>query len=141
MIAPDRGRVELDLHDDKPPLLLWYPNGALAALEEKLGVSIEYAESLRWCRDLLRPSTLSVFIWAGRLWQEPELRHDSLRTRVGFAPRVQTEVVATVRRALILGLSGRDVDDDEPTETLPDPQAPALLNGAGVESSEKPSAK
>ena len=137
MIAPDRGRVELDLHDSQPPLLLWYPPAALVALSERLGVDVSFSESQKFLIDLLTPKALVTFVWAGRIWEERDLRPESLRDRVGFTPRPSLEVVAVVRRALILALSGKDTGDDEAPEPVDPPKA--TVNGAGRVPSVSPS--
>lgn len=140
MVPPDRGRVELDLRDEKPPLVLWYPNAALAALCEKLGEKVRLSQSRRLLDDLLTYETLHLYVWAGRLWEERKASVEAVRERVGWSTLEQFEIMKTVRRALFLAITGSDPDDEQPEAEPVDPQKPAALNGAGTMPSSSPSA-
>lgn len=134
--------MELDLYDGNPPLLLWYPTGALRELCEKAEIEVDLTQVSQLIQRYLTPKTLLLYVWAGRLWEERGLLPESLRERVEYSSRRPVlEISALVRRAIVRSLSG-DVDDDageEPKEGA-DPPPPTALNGeAGPTSSATPS--
>lgn len=139
MVAPDRGRVELDLRDDRPPLVLWFPNAAISELCKKLGEKVAVSRSRRLIDELLTYESLHLYVWAGRLWEDRKASVDEMRERVGWSSLEQFEIMKAVRRALFLAITGSD-PSDEPAEEPADPQKPTALNGAGTMPSDTPPA-
>jgi hypothetical protein len=142
MIDADRGKVELDLQDGEPALVLWYPNGALRAIEKAIGKHMTFGKQLGESLDAnLTTDTLPVYVAAGRLWEDRNFKPDAhLRERLDWTRRPVAEIYQVVSRAMYAGLTG-----EEPRKPA-DPPVPEVTtqpslngSGAGVTSSNLPS--
>ena len=111
-------------------MVLWYPLGALRLLSEKAGFDVPLSEAERFVGDLLTAKTLPIFVWAGRLWEQRDLKVEDVQAKIEWSSRPALELLMDVRRALILGLTGRDTKE-EADERAVVPQEPTPLNGAG----------
>lgn len=136
MIHPDRGKLELSLGDDKPTLELWFSNAALVAICDRAGFEVPLSESMRLVDEHLIPRNLAIYIWAGCLRRNLEIPFEEIQDRVRWTTRPTLEILKDVRRALILGLVGKDPEKEREEA---DPPKPAV-NGAGGPPSVSPSA-
>jgi len=136
MVPPDRGKAELALGDDKPPLVLWFPLGALRLLSEKAGFDVPLSDATKFIHELLTPQTAALFVWAGRLWEERGLKLEDVQQLVEWCPRPPLEIAGDIRTALIRSMSGADPEVRK-TRTKNPPQATAM-NGAGSAHSSSP---
>lgn len=126
LIEPRRGQRDLDLGDGKTPLKLWYPPGAIYRLLEELKVDIPF-HRLSELNDHLTPRTLPIFLWAGRLWEDRDLKVQEIRERVDWAPVSLVKVNQVVQEAMGASMLAQDQEE----ETGPDPTKPPPTDDGG----------
>jgi len=139
MIPPDRNRVDLDVGDNGTLLKLWYTPGAIRLLCKALEVDVPLTRVNDLLLSHMKPETLAVFVWAGRLWEDRKTALEPMVDRIDWSPRPLLELTHDVTRAVYLGLTGKDIDE-EPEGGAQYPQKPAETRGNGAMPSDSPSA-
>lgn len=149
MIGPERFKVELDLEDELPPLVLWYTPKALRAISEKLKFDLPLGQAYDTLEKHLFATTLATFVWAGRLWEDSTTPEKAYLERLDASPLHLNAKTDAVTRALWLQIYG--MSPEEALAKIRDAKArvdagdegplkPAALNGAGTIASSSPSA-
>jgi hypothetical protein len=69
LIAPDRGKITLDLFDGQPPLELWMNQAALDELQIALGMPNLRLLEAQKIIDAMATSNLHLYFWAGERWR------------------------------------------------------------------------
>ena len=98
-----RGRVRVLIDGEEK--FLRFDQGALARLIDELG--LEGLAGVPGAVMTLDADTLSALVWAGRLWEEPELKHETVRG--WFYPMMPTYNSAI--EGINLALWGQPVPD------------------------------
>jgi hypothetical protein len=121
MIDAERFRVDLDLGDDKPALKLWFNNRALIAISKRLQFDLPLHRAYDVLAEHLLATTLSTYVWAGRLWDNRNITIEEVAARVDDAPLPTNKLVDVVADAMFRAIYG-----ETPADAL------ARLKAAGV---------
>tara|TARA_R110000772_G_scaffold203982_4_gene314137 strand:+ start:1989 stop:2351 length:363 start_codon:yes stop_codon:yes gene_type:complete len=98
-----RGRVRVLIDGEEK--FLRFDQGALARLIDELG--LEGLAGVPGAVMTLDADTLSALVWAGRLWEDPELKHETVKS--WFYPMMPTYNAAI--EGINLALWGHPVPD------------------------------
>jgi hypothetical protein len=145
MIGPDRFKVELDLEDERPPLVLWFTNKALRVISEKLKFDLPLGNAYDVLAEHLLITTQATYIWAARLWENPGITEKEISERLDRSPLHSNARADVVTRGMWLAVYG--ITPEEAMEKIKaardaaatDPPEPTALNGTGTTASSSPS--
>lgn len=132
MIGPDIGRVELDLKDGQPPLVLFFSNLAFIKLARALSLDVSAMNVGRIALEM-KLVDVPTYLWAALLHADPKLKVETVEERFGTSRVPMGEVIKTLGKALIYGTLGES-EPDEP-EAKPNgagPKKPTAGTGASL---------
>jgi hypothetical protein len=103
-------KFELDLLDGKSPLVLWYCNGGLIRLCQKIDFMPPMSQ-IHTILEKISIDNLPVFVWAGRWWDDRDAKVETIRERIEASPLPFSEIYKVVVDGLCCGLNGKTVGE------------------------------
>jgi hypothetical protein len=129
--------VTLDFGDDGVPLRLRYTIDSLDQLADELGFELNVHDLLP-VRQHLTTKNMPVYLWGGRLWEDPKAKIEVFRERLRSAVNLDLmSATDTIHRSLNLGFFGTELPPGAKEEPPTPPQSPGpskTSNGGAGES-------